>query len=536
MNEIPRYSRTALLDASDRSVAARPDSQYLAHRSDFSLGLATIHPSVRTIKGPEGITTVEPRVMQVLLALADADGAVVTRRDLIQKCWNGQIVGDDAINRAIGEVRKVARTTGAGFGVETIPRIGYRLTGIETPQQIGAETDDAASEVLQSSEPTLSRRLLIAGGLVTSLGGIALWSQRSSTLDPALSLIDESRMALQMGTSAAERQAISLLEKAVEVSPDNAQAWGLLALTRARADEHASDKLVSPVTAVANDARRALLLDKNNTDAKAALAISVPYYGDWIAAEKRFENVLSKHPNNLFTSDSYSFFLGAVGRIQESAKLRLSLTNDLPMDANFRFRNVYALWFQGRIEEADRLAAQGLEIWPRHAGFWFARLWVLTGTGRFDRALAHIGDAAARPQLPAAMVATLDAAVRAVQSQNADELAMAADRVMKGVQQSVAAVVNAMMLLNLMGQTDHAFALAEAYYLEQGPIIAAMQWRRGQPIVPDQRRRKTNMLFAPTSEPMRKDARFIPLVRRMGLTAYWSQSDVKPDFLSQSGS
>jgi DNA-binding winged helix-turn-helix (wHTH) protein/tetratricopeptide (TPR) repeat protein len=533
MNEIPRYSRTALLDGSDAlRTAARPDSQYLAHRPDFNLGAATIHPSVRTIDGPDGITTVEPRVMQVLLALADANGAVVTRKDLINDCWNGQIVGDDAINRAIGEVRKVARATGAGFGVETIPRIGYRLTGFETSQQIGEKTDEAASNEKESSEPILPRRLLIAGGLATALTGIAFWRRRSTTLDPALSLIDESRIAMQPGTPVADRRAISLLEKAVELSPDNAQAWGLLALTRARADEHASDKLVSPVDAVANDAHRALLLDENNADAKTALAISVPYYGDWSAAEKRFETVLKQHPDHLFALDSYSFFLGAVGRIQESAKLRLSIPGEAPLDANFRFRSVYALWFQGRNAEADRRATQGLEMWPRHAGFWFARLWVLASTGRFDRALAHIGDTVARPPMPAAMVATLAAAVGAAQSRKPDDLAMASDRVMKGVQQSVAAVVNAIMLLNLMGETDRAFDLAEAYYLEQGPIIAAMQWRRGQPIVPDQRRRKTNMLFAPTSEPMRKDSRFVPLVQRMGLFDYWSRRNVTPDFLS----
>ena len=62
---------------------------------------------------------------------------------------------------------------------------------------------------------------------------------------------------------------------------------------------------------------------------------------------------------------------------------------------------------------------------------------------------------------------------------------------MAGVGRSVAAVINALILLNLMGATDRAFDLARAYYLEQGPIIAAMQWRPGQPVIPAQRRRKT---------------------------------------------
>jgi Tol biopolymer transport system component len=66
--------------------------------------------------------------MQVLTALADARNAVVSRDHLIQACWNGRIVGDDAINRCIGKVRKLATLTDPpAFTVETVPRVGYRL-------------------------------------------------------------------------------------------------------------------------------------------------------------------------------------------------------------------------------------------------------------------------------------------------------------------------------------------------------------------------------------------------------------------------
>jgi hypothetical protein len=104
---------------------------------------------------------------------------------------------------------------------------------------------------------------------------------------------------------------------------------------------------------------------------------------------------------------------------------------------------------------------------------------------------------------------------------------------MAGAAHSVAAVVNAMMLLNLMGATDEAFELARAYYLEEGPMIAAMEWRPGQPMVPDQRRRKTNMLFTPTASAMQGDPRFQPLMQQMGLTDYWTRRDKVPDFMAQ---
>lgn len=99
----------------------------LAHRGDFTLANATIRPSTRTIEGPGGSLTVEPKIMQVLLVFADANRSVITREDLIRACWGGRIVGDDAVNRTIAELRRVARQTGADFSIETIPRIGYRL-------------------------------------------------------------------------------------------------------------------------------------------------------------------------------------------------------------------------------------------------------------------------------------------------------------------------------------------------------------------------------------------------------------------------
>ena len=93
------------------AVFADPVSASLAHRPDLRLGAARISPSTRTLAGSDGSVIVEPRVMQVLLLLADVQGAVVTRAELIEHCWNGQIVGDDSINRAISELRRTVRTS-----------------------------------------------------------------------------------------------------------------------------------------------------------------------------------------------------------------------------------------------------------------------------------------------------------------------------------------------------------------------------------------------------------------------------------------
>jgi tetratricopeptide (TPR) repeat protein len=360
-----------------------------------------------------------------------------------------------------------------------------------------------------------------------------LWRFRAPTANPeSTRLVAEARIALRSGMPARDREAIALLERAVTVAPDDSVAWGLLALARARADHHAGpDAAVSATALIDEAAQRALALDPANSDAKAALALAIPYYGDWLAAERRFDAVLADHPDHAITQDARAFLLGAVGRMRESGLARVAVATGAPLDANMNYGLIYGLWFLGRIEEADRVASRALEMWPKHYGVWFGRLWLLAGTQRYDRALVQIDDTAARPELPPPMFATLRAAMAAAHTQQPAAIGAAVDQVMAGVARSVAAVVNAMMLLNHLGATDRAFDLARAYYLEQGPIVAALSWRPGQPVIRDQRRRKTNMLFTPTAAAMQSDPRFMPLMQQMGLADYWDQRGVRPDFL-----
>jgi DNA-binding response OmpR family regulator len=64
----------------------RPNSPIdLAHVPDFPLGGVQVRPSSREVEGASWKDALEPRLMQVLVALAQAGGAVVSRDDLIQR-------------------------------------------------------------------------------------------------------------------------------------------------------------------------------------------------------------------------------------------------------------------------------------------------------------------------------------------------------------------------------------------------------------------------------------------------------------------
>ena len=82
----------------------------LAHQAPIRLGPLAIEPAMRRLVHDDGrAEIIEQRVMQVLAALVRANGAILTRDELIDRCWDGRIVGDDAINRVMSRLRRASR-------------------------------------------------------------------------------------------------------------------------------------------------------------------------------------------------------------------------------------------------------------------------------------------------------------------------------------------------------------------------------------------------------------------------------------------
>ena len=136
----------------------------LAGQPDFALGPMTVSPSTGRVSVDDQEIRVEALTLAVLVALAQAEGATVTRDELVALCWQGRIVSDDAIARAIAKVRRLERVTEpAPFTLETVPKIGYRLLGASASTQGRRRiapawaTRDRKSTRLNSSHTDISR-------------------------------------------------------------------------------------------------------------------------------------------------------------------------------------------------------------------------------------------------------------------------------------------------------------------------------------------------------------------------------------------
>ncbi|MBX9644643.1 MAG: winged helix-turn-helix domain-containing protein [Novosphingobium sp.] len=102
----------------------------LATTSAFELGGLRVDPAIRQIGYPDGTQErLEPRVMETLVALHRVGGEVLSRDELMAACWRGTVVGEDAIQRVIQRLRKVAARSGE-FRIETISKAGYRLVDV----------------------------------------------------------------------------------------------------------------------------------------------------------------------------------------------------------------------------------------------------------------------------------------------------------------------------------------------------------------------------------------------------------------------
>jgi len=138
------------LAVSERPGAGDRDEIRLAEEPAVRLGALAIDPPLRTITHDDGrVEVLQPRVMQVLVALLRAEGRILSRDDLLASCWGGMVVGEDAIDRVIGRLRRLAEGIGRGaFELRTVTKVGYRLerTG-ETVERSPAAPDRAGNAI-----------------------------------------------------------------------------------------------------------------------------------------------------------------------------------------------------------------------------------------------------------------------------------------------------------------------------------------------------------------------------------------------------
>ncbi|MEH6571208.1 MAG: winged helix-turn-helix domain-containing protein [Halioglobus sp.] len=135
--------------------------------ADFQLGDWIVRPARRVVENGETSVHIKPKPMSVLVCLAAANGAAVSRNELFDTVWPGGEVSDDTLTKCVVELRKAFGDTARDSRViETIPKMGFRLYLPVIPLE---ETPLPASMSPQEAlrpRPGISPKLRLAGLLL----------------------------------------------------------------------------------------------------------------------------------------------------------------------------------------------------------------------------------------------------------------------------------------------------------------------------------------------------------------------------------
>lgn len=500
---------------------AIPGRVILAHEPPFHIGEIFIHPATRQIECGVQRETLEPRVMEVLVALARARGGIVTRDELIESCWDGRIVGDDSINRVLSRIRRVAADLGCGgFSVETITKVGYRL--------IPAEAEDRPHALVAlppRAAPAFNRRMLIGGaGAVATLGvaGAAFWpafSERAEPLPEAKSLFDQAVVIRQEDN----RQALAYLREAVRISPDYGEAWGALALSyRSAIEDEAPERVAGFEERFQEAVRNAERFDPGNADAAVAL-LPFPSFGKWSNVEPVYRSAIRRHPNHPAAYSILGTVLMDVGRWSDAVATLRAAKSRKSSSPITRYKLIVSLWAAGRVSAAEDEIDEAMTLWPQHGAIWQTKIKLLALTGRPKQALALASDPSAMPlderdapDMPGRLLF-----LTALATGSPNDVNRAIDAAEDKARKLESERLNVALQATALGRLGFALDMLEGVYLGSG------EWAR-RSAAP--KSLSTHPLFQPHARPLWREPRFNRILNAVGLEQYWRTSGTLPDY------
>ena len=141
--------------------------------ANFRLGPWLVEPSLNTVSRNGSSVHLEPKVMTVLVCLAQQPGEAVTKDQLLKTVWPDTFVSDDALTRAISELRQALDDDAREPRfIQTIPKRGYRLVAQVQP------VNGAPSTTTSAATPDSGKWRLRAGVFAIALFAVVFFGSR----------------------------------------------------------------------------------------------------------------------------------------------------------------------------------------------------------------------------------------------------------------------------------------------------------------------------------------------------------------------
>jgi TolB-like protein/DNA-binding winged helix-turn-helix (wHTH) protein/Flp pilus assembly protein TadD len=138
---------------------------------DYRIGEWSVQPSLNRLDRDGVSVDLEPKLMDLLVCLAEHAGEVVSKETLLDRVWRVEHVSDGTLSHAVAELRRaLGDDARRPEYIETIRKRGYRMVAAVAPDSTPVMATEAGLEA--SSRP--SRRLaFIALALLLALSAAA---------------------------------------------------------------------------------------------------------------------------------------------------------------------------------------------------------------------------------------------------------------------------------------------------------------------------------------------------------------------------
>ena len=135
----------------------------------FTVADWVANPRSNSIRRKNRRSVLPPRLMDLLFYFAQHPMEVVSRQEIIDNCWDRDVVTDQAITQAIFELRKFLKdgrsAKEAPEYIKTVPKRGYRLLApvhqLTVEEYIAATSENGAqgTEVIDDEDAAAEREL-----------------------------------------------------------------------------------------------------------------------------------------------------------------------------------------------------------------------------------------------------------------------------------------------------------------------------------------------------------------------------------------
>jgi TolB-like protein/DNA-binding winged helix-turn-helix (wHTH) protein/Tfp pilus assembly protein PilF len=300
-------------------------------------------------------------------------------------------------------------------------------------------------------------------------------------------------------------KAIVYFQTAIAKDPDFAPAYAGLATTYGPRIIY-SDIAPGPgEVEMKAAALKALELDRGLGEARAVLASALAYEWDWDGAEREYRRAIEIDPNATVGYMSYSWYLHALGRFEESlAQTRRAFELD-PLDLTVNRGMARRLDAAGQDEAALAQWNRTLELDPNHFRSQLPFALFLLEHGHADLGWKQLERARALQPDDPAVLASL--AIVSAESGKTDQARRLLAKLKEESARRFVSSVYPAFVHATLGERDAAFALLEKAYDARDPALISIQ-------IMD-----TPVGLRPPPEraaALRADPRFADLVRRMG--------------------